>query len=141
MRDKEFKKHLHNCEQYVVHSRGEAVSPKYHPDIVLAWDNQYIIVEHESKPSRKTIVADVFKAALFLQGQKSGYIVIVLTPRGKSIHSYLRNVSECFYWLRERTNLTSVVFIHEEHYFQNGIPVQIGCTYFVENCITLSVVN
>jgi hypothetical protein len=139
MKDYEFKALKHCCNGYGIYSSGRAVEKGYSPDFVLSNKNEFIIIEHESEPNRKTIVADVFKAALFLQDDKSGILIIVLTPKGtSSFESYPKHVVNYFNWLKQRTNLREVYFIHPEHYYKEQIVLNIGESDFKQKSIALS---
>ena len=117
MKDSDFKILNHLCLGYSIYSKGKRIAKNYTPDFVLNKNDEYIILEHETTPNRKTIVANIFKASLFLQDNKSGYLIIVLTPKkGSSIKSYVNHCEEYFNWLKNRTNLKGIYFIHMDAY-------------------------
>lgn len=138
MTDSEFKILIHKCEGY----KNYRVRPVYSnssPDAILHNENDFIIIEHETEPNRKAVVADVFKAAYFLQGEKQGTLVIALTPKGKSsFESYPNHVIPYFQWLKERTNLTEVLFIHEKDYCLNGKVLEINGSEFKKKSTSLN---
>src|SRR6478672_10965578 len=122
MKDGEFKILNHFCQDYQVYSSGRNIEPSYSPDFVLNCNNSFIIFEHETEPNRKTIVANIFKAAYFLQNERNGRLVIVMTPkRGSSIISYPKHVLKYFRWLKPKTNLEDVIFIHQHDYVYNKV--------------------
>lgn len=97
MTDSEFKILNHRAKGFENFSDGKQVQKNYSPDFVLKCADEYILIEHETEPNRKTIVADVFKAAYFLQDKKQGTLVITLTPKGKSsFESYPNHVIPYF---------------------------------------------
>ncbi len=126
MKDADFKALNHCCNGFEIFSYGKAIQKNYSPDCVLKCRDEYVIVEHETEPNRKTIVADIFKAAYYLQDNKKGILIIVLTPKGtSSFESYLKHSLPYFKWLKERTNLQDVYFIHESEYFKDDIVLSI----------------
>lgn len=142
MTDQEFKRANHMCFGYSTFSRGTNIQHKYGPDVTLKNDtnkNDYIILEHETEPNRKTIVADLFKAAYFLQGERAGQLIVILTPKGESsFESYPEHVLTYYKWLRERTNLNNVYFILESKYVSNNDPIQLLSTEFLSISTSLN---
>ncbi len=133
MKDSEFKSSTHTCTGFTVFSTGREIEKNYSPDIVLVCANDFIIIEHETEPNRKTIVADIFKAAFFLQGKREGLLIIVMTPKGSSsFESYPRHVEKYVRWLIEKTNLKKVLFIHPDCYFNNGSILEINTEDFLQ---------
>jgi hypothetical protein len=101
------------------------------PDVSLKNKNNYILIEHESEPNRKTIVADLIKAAHFLQNDRTGILVIVMTPKGtSSLQSYPKHVQPYLVWVKDKTNLKEVYFLSEADYFQNGNILEINSKQF-----------
>lgn len=137
MRDAEFKKLKHSCNGYAPYERKK-LEDKYNPDYILVCCNKYILFEHETEPNRKTIVADIFKAAYFLSGSRRGILVIVMTPKGgSSFKSYHKHVLPYFKWLLDRTNLEDVIFVEEHLYFQDEIVLTILGETFAERSVSM----
>ena len=137
MKDLEFKALKHECRNFGLYSTGTAIERNYNPDSVLKYDDEFVIIEHETEPNRKTIIADIFKAAYFLQKEKKGILVIVLTPKGKSsFESYPKHCLPYFSWLKERTNLEDVYFVHEKKYFYEDKVLVIKGDDFEQNSIS-----
>jgi hypothetical protein len=138
MKDSDFKSLNHSCNGFACFSNGKSIQKNYSPDFVLKRQDEYLIIEHETEPNRKTIVADIFKAGYFLQGINRGILIIVLTPKGKSsFESYVNHSLSYFKWLTERTNLKDVFFIHESEYIKNNIVLTINCEEFQNLSISL----
>jgi hypothetical protein len=139
MKDREFKILKHYCKEYTVYSSGKNIEPNYSPDFVLKCDNSFLIFEHETEPNRKTIIANIYKAAYFLQNDRKGKLIIVMTPkRGSSLISYPKHVLKYYDWLKTRTNLENVIFIHQENYVYNQIVQSINDNHFLKNSISLN---
>ena len=139
MTDGEFKILNHSAKGFEKFSDGKQIQKNFSPDSVLKKDDEYILIEHETEPNRKTIVADVFKAAYFLQENKKGILVIAMTPKGKSsFESYPNHVIPYFQWLKQRTNLTEVFFIREKDYCLNGKALEINGAEFRKKCTSLN---
>jgi hypothetical protein len=120
MKDSEFKTISHSCDGYEKHTCGNAIQKNYSPDYVLKRGNEYIIIEHETEPNRKTIIADIFKAAFFLKDDYKGFLIIVMTPKGtSSFESYPKHALPYYKWLKDKTNLKEVIFVHESQYFKD----------------------
>lgn len=136
MKDADFKILNHNAKGYSKFSNGKEIESNYRPDYVLRKGNDYILIEHETEPNRKTIVADIIKAAHFLQGERKGYLVIVITPkRNSSLQSYPKHVNSYLVWVNDKTNLKEVYFISEADYFKNGNILEINSKQFNDLCI------
>ncbi len=113
-------------------SNGKSIYKNYIPDCVLKKENEYIILEHETEPNRKPILANILKAAVFLQNEKSEILINVITPKRKSsLKSYVNHSEEYFQWLKEKSNLKAVYFILMEDYCTNGI-IEINGKLFIE---------
>jgi hypothetical protein len=139
MKDEEFKVLPHACKDYELYSSGNAIQKNYSPDFVLKSTNKYILIEHETAPNRKTILADIFKAAYFLQKEKEGVLVIVMTPKGtSSFESYPKHSLPYFKWLKEKTNLKDVIFIHESHYYEGNVVLVIDDNDFMKKATSLN---
>lgn len=137
MKDKEFKALRHSCNGYQVY-KGKKFEGNYNPDFVLFCKSDYFLFEHETKPNRKTIVADVFKAAYYLTGERQGILVIVMTPKDKSsFKSYYKHVLPYFTWLKERTNLQDVIFVEEKRYYDGKTLLALLENDFNENSVSL----
>ena len=133
MKDADFKILSHYAKGYVKHSNGKTIEKNYSPDVSLKNQDRYILIEHESEPNRKTIVADMIKAAHFLQGNKTGILVIVLTPKGtSSLESYPKHIKQYLAWVKDKTNLKEVYFISETDYHQNDRVLKINSEKFNE---------
>lgn len=131
MKDAEFKKLAHKAKGYSKFSDGREIENNFSPDYVLSKDNDFILIEHETEPNRKTIVADMIKTAHFLQGEKTGSLVIVMTPkRNSSLQSYPNHIKPYLVWVSNKTNLKEVYFISEADYFQNGNILEINSEQF-----------
>lgn len=131
MKDAEFKIINHHAKGYSKFADGKEIENNYSPDYVLSKSNDFILIEHETEPNRKTIVADVIKAAHFLQGERTGSLVVVITPkRNSSLLSYPNHVKPYLVWVKDKTNLKEVYFISEADYFQNGNIVEINSQQF-----------
>ncbi len=142
MKDKEFKNFDHRSNGYSIHTRGTQIEAKYNPDAVLIKENNYLIIEHESQPNRKTIVADILKAAHFLQGERFGELIVVLKPKGKSsFKSYPKHVLSYFNWLKERTNLKNVYFVSFKDYKIGNVPIEILSAEFLKVATSLNSVK
>lgn len=138
MKDAEFKILKHYAKGYSKFSNGKEIENNYSPDFVLNKGNDFILIEHESEPNRKTIVADVIKAAHFLQNDRAGILVIVMTPKGiSSLKSYPNHVQPYLVWIADKTNLKEVYFISEADYFQNGNVLEINNKKFKELSIKI----
>lgn len=138
MKDKQFKTSNHFCEGYSIFSNGKSIHKNYTPDFVLKRDNEYVILEHENEPNRKTILANIFKAAVFLQNEKSGILIIVITPKRKSsFESYIHHSKDYFKWLKEKSNLEAVCFIKMDDYCQNNKVIEINGKLFVDKTVKL----
>lgn len=139
MRDNEFKVLVHSCKKYKKYSDGQTIQKNYSPDFSLKCGNKFIIIEHETEPNRKTIIADIFKAAYFLQEEKEGVLVIVMTPKGaSSFESYPKHVLPYYKWLKDKTNLLDVIFVHESHYYCNYVVLVINEPDFIKNSTSLN---
>lgn len=139
MTDREFKILNHRAKGFEDFSDGKQIQKYFSPDFVLKNSDEYILIEHETEPNRKTIVADVFKAAYFLQEKNTGTLVIVMTPKGESsFESYPNHVKPYFQWLKARTNLTEVLFIREKDYCPNGKSLEINGSEFKKKCTSLN---
>lgn len=92
MRDADFKILKYHSKGYSKFSDGKEIENIFSPDYVLSRDNDFILIEHETEPSRKTIVAVVIKAAHFLQGVRIGSLVIVMTPKRNSSMQFYPNL-------------------------------------------------
>ncbi|NQU35085.1 MAG: hypothetical protein HQ521_17810 [Bacteroidetes bacterium] len=133
MTDANFKSLKHHAPGYIKYSNGQEVEKNYSPDYVLIRDNSYILLEHESEPNRKTIVADMIKAAHFLQGEKVGILVIVLTPKRKSsLESYPKHIKKYFDWVGDKTNLEEIYFIRESDYQADNDIIEINSHRFID---------
>lgn len=131
MKDNEFKLLGHSSKGYSPFSHGCQIEKNYSPDFTLIKKNDYILLEHESEPNRKTIVADMFKAAHFLQGSKTGILVVVMTPKGKSsLESYPKHIQVYLNWIADKSNLKTVYFISETEYASNGQCISIDSDTF-----------
>ena len=131
MKDADFKSLKHQAKGYSKYSDGKEIENNFSPDYVLSKGNDFILIEHENQPNRKTILADIIKAAHFMQGERKGYLVIVITPKGKSsLHSYPNHVRPYLFWVNDKTNLKKVYFILEANYFQNGNILEINSKQF-----------
>jgi hypothetical protein len=131
MKDADFKLLKHHTKGYSKFSDGREIENNFSPDYVLSKVNDYILIEHETEPNRKTIVADVIKAAHFLQGERTGSLVIVMTPKRKStLQSYPNHVKPYLVWVKDKTNLKEVFFLSEADYFQNGNILEINSKQF-----------
>ncbi|MGK4568157.1 hypothetical protein [Flavobacterium sp. 3HN19-14] len=137
MRDSEFKIIDHTCLEYEVFSRGAEIEKNYSPDFSLKSKNNYIFIEHETDPNRKTIIADIFKAAYFLQNEKEGIVIIVLKPKS-SLTSYVKHVAKYCIWLQMKTNLKDVFFIDESKYYSNQVVLEIHSEKFIEHAISVN---
>lgn len=131
MKDADFKILKHYSKGFTKHSEGKTIEKNYSPDVSLKNKNNYILIEHETEPNRKTIVADVIKAAHFLQGIRTGILVVVMTPKGKSsLKSYPNHVKPYLIWVKDQTNLKEVYFLSEADYYQNGNILEINSKQF-----------
>jgi hypothetical protein len=131
MKDADFKILNHHAKGFTKHSEGKTIEKNYSPDVSLKNKNNYILIEHETEPNRKTIVADVIKAAHFLQNDRTGILVIVMTPKGNSsLQSYPNHVKPYLVWVKDKTNLKEVYFLSEADYFQNGNILEINSKRF-----------
>jgi hypothetical protein len=82
--DADLKLLLHSYKGYNIYSKGGTVEPGYKPDYVLNKGTGFIILESERSSSRKTFVGGMLKAAHFLQGERTGILVYVMTPKGNT---------------------------------------------------------
>lgn len=131
MKDADFKKLKHHAKGYSKFSDGKEVENNFSPDYVLNKGNDFILIEHETEPNRKTIVADVIKAAHFLQNDRTGILVIVMTPKRKSsLQSYPNHVKPYLVWVKDKTNLKEVYFLPKADYYQNGNILEINSKQF-----------
>lgn len=131
MKDADFKILKHHAKGFTKHSEGKTIEKNYSPDVSLKNKDKYILIEHETEPNRKTIVADVIKAAHFLQNDRTGILVIVMTPKGNSsLQSYPNHVKPYLVWVKDKTNLKEVYFLSEADYFQNGNILEINSKQF-----------
>lgn len=138
MTDAEFKKLNHSCPSFKFFNNGKKIEDYYSPDYVLNNGNKFILIEHENQPNRKTIVANIFKAGYFFQGNHSGILVIVLIPKGKSsFESYYWQCKKYFSWLKGKVNLEKVCFIRETDYIKNKAPIEINSREFLDKCLIL----
>ncbi|WP_281228756.1 hypothetical protein [Flavobacterium aquiphilum] len=139
MRDSEFKLLEHCCDGYLIFSKGEEIEKNYSPDFALNFNEEYILIEHEKQPNRKTIVADIFKAGYFLQNDRSGILIIIMIPKGKSsFESYIKHVLKYYKWIKSHTNLTDVYFVKENEYLKDGLTLKIKGNDFIKNSISLN---
>ncbi len=131
MKDADFKILQHHAKGYSKFCDGKKIENNFSPDFVLNKGKDFIIIEHESEPNRKTIVADMIKTAHFLQGERTGSLVIVMTPkRNSSLKSYPKHIKPYLVWIKNKTNLKDVYFISEADYFHNGIILEINSEQF-----------
>lgn len=137
MKDLDFKVINHTCQDYEIFSQGKEIEKNYSPDYSLRSGDKYIFIEHETDPNRKTILADIFKAAYYLQNKKEGIVVIVIKPKS-SLISYVKHVAKYCFWLQERSNLKNVFFIDQSLYFQNKIVLEINSDEFIRNSISVN---
>jgi hypothetical protein len=133
MNDREFKNLKHLAKGYRKHSDGGNIEKNYQPDFSLVNGEDFILLEHESEPNRKTILADMIKAAHFLQNDKTGILIIVMTPKGtSSLGSYPKHIQAYLDWIGDKTNLKTVYFIDETDYETNGQCITINSKLFTE---------
>ena len=138
MNDREFKDLKHLAKGYRNYSDGGNIEKNYQPDFSLLNGEDYILLEHESEPNRKTILADMIKAAHFLQGEKTGILVIVMTPkRRSSLESYPKHIQAYLDWIGDKTNLKTVYFIYESDYMTDKQCIAINSTLFTEVAIKI----
>lgn len=131
MKDADFKILKHHAKGYSKYSDGKEIENNFSPDYVLSKGDDFILIEHETEPNRKTIVADVIKAAHFLQNDRTGILVIVMTPKGtSSLKSYPNHVKPYLIWIKDKTNLKEVCFLSEADYYQNGNILEINSKQF-----------
>lgn len=142
MKDGAFKGLKHSANGYNKFSDGKLIEKNYSPDFVLNKDDDYILIEHESQPNRKTIIGDLVKAAHFLVEKKTGILVIVITPKGESsLVSYSKHIRQYFNWLADKTNLRRVYFIHESEYEKNGECLPINSKEFDEKALKVEIIE
>ena len=138
MNDKKFKGLNHFCIDYTNYSKGEQIEKNYSPDFVLKKGTDFIILEHETEPNRKTILANIFKAAHFLQKEKTGKLIIVMNPkRGSSMKSYIKHSKKYFEWIKDFSNIEQVYFLEKVKYFQDETVLEIGSADFFQNSLAL----
>ena len=138
MKDADFKILAHKAKGFSKHSEGKTIEKNYSPDVSLIRNNEFILIEHESQPNRKTIVADMIKAAHFLRNDRNGILVIVMTPKGtSSLESYPKHIIQYLIWVKDKTNLREVYFISEADYFQNGNTIEINSKQFSDLSIKI----
>lgn len=118
IKDREFKKLLHECKGYSMHSNGNAVEEGYKPDYTMRMGNDFIILESENSSSRKTFVGGMLKAAHFLQGERTGSLVFVIVPRRNTkAMTIALHLKKYFSWISEKTNLKEIYVIEASHYY------------------------
>lgn len=118
--DKLFKALLHNCEGYTMFATGGALAPGYKPD-VLKNDNDFIILESELSTSRKTFIGGMIKAAYFLQGDKTGTLVYIMTlKKNTTAASIAAQLKTYLQWIVDKTNLRDVYVIEHSQYYASG---------------------
>lgn len=132
IKDSQFKSLDHYCEGYSVFSRGGEVEKGYQPDFTLKRNNAYIILESENATSRKHLLGDMIKAAHFLQGDKDGFLVIVMTPKkNTTLNQISKHLKMYFTWIQDKTNLSKVYIIDSKDYLKNDLPIPISSEDFL----------
>ncbi|MFX1708107.1 hypothetical protein PV783_29355 [Chitinophaga sp. CC14] len=125
--DKLFKSLAHSCEGYEKFLNGNTIEPGYKPDYVLRKGTDFIILESENSSSRKTFVGGLIKAAHFLQGERTGILVFIIVPKVNAKASTIAShLGTYFSWVKEKTNLRSVLVIEAGHYYNESIVLKIG---------------
>lgn len=129
--DQLFKALKHTCKGYETFLKGATLESGYKPDFVLKCGNEYIILESENSSSRKTFVGALTKAAHFLQGERTGTLVLVIVPKkntkASSIAKHLKNY---FIWIKSISNIKEVYVIDAKEYLVNEKVIIIGCKNF-----------
>ena len=80
----------------------------------------------------------MIKAAHFLQAEKTGILVIVMTPkRNSSLDSYPKHIEKYFNWIKDKTNLKEIYFIDESNYSNSKGVQEIGSKIFKSQCLNI----
>lgn len=117
--DSLFKKLPHFSCGFKFFSAGTILHKGYKPDYVLRNGNKYILLESENNTNRKMFIGCVMKAAFFLQGEKSGELVIVLHEHSNTtVEQIYEHIKPYFYWIKDNgiTNLERIVIISDNDY-------------------------
>lgn len=118
IRDKQFKNLGHTYEDYAILTTGGELEKGYKPDFVLNKNEEYIILESENSTSRKHILGGMIKAAHYLQGDRKGILVIVLTPKDNTtVDQISHHLKLYFDWIKDKTNLSKVFVINSKDYW------------------------
>lgn len=134
--DKIFKSIVHCCDGFEKFSNGQQVEKGYKPDFVLRKGNEYIIFESENSSSRKMYVGGMLKAAHFLQNQKTGILIFVITPKvNTKVSSIANHLKPYFDWIKDKTNLYGVYVIGAKGYYIEGQPLSICSDEFINSAI------
>ncbi|WP_041258208.1 hypothetical protein [Fibrella aestuarina] len=121
IRDKVFKTLLHSHSGYKILYTGQELEAGYKPDCVLVKDSDYIILESEGATNRKVYVGGMVKAAHFLQNDRSGKLIFVLSPtKNTKSETIARHLKPYLNWLDGKTNLRDVYVIDDDKYYSEA---------------------
>lgn len=117
--DSAFKGLFHSYQGYGKFSDGAEIMEGYKPDYVLKKDNQYVILESENNTNRKMFVGCLMKAAYFLCGENTGFLVIVLHEHDNTtLEQIWKHLVPYFQWVKRGglTNMEKVYLIKDKDY-------------------------
>ncbi len=117
--DSAFKGLSHSYQGYGKFSNGTEIMEGYKPDYVLKEGNRYVILESENNTNRKMFVGCLMKAAYFLRGENTGFLVIVLHEHDNtSLEQIWKHLVLYFQWIKKGglTNMEKVYLIKDEDY-------------------------
>lgn len=117
--DSAFKGLSHSYQGYGKFSDGTEIMEGYKPDYVLKEGNRYVILESENNTNRKMFVGCLMKAAYFLRGENTGFLVIVLHEHDNtSLEQIWKHLVLYFQWIKKGglTNMEKVYLIKDEDY-------------------------
>lgn len=117
--DSAFKGLSHSYQGYGKFSDGTEIMEGYKPDYVLKEGNRYVILESENNTNRKMFVGCLMKAAYFLCGENTGFLVIVLHEHDNTtLEQIWKHLVPYFQWIKKGglTNMEKVYLIKDEDY-------------------------
>lgn len=121
--DSLFKELSHSYQGYEEFSNGSGIMEGYKPDYVLKEGNRYVILESENNTNRKMFVGCLMKAAYFLRGENTGFLVTVLHEHDNTtLEQIWKHLVPYFQWIKKGglTNMEKVYLIKDEDYQVEG---------------------
>ncbi len=138
--DKLFKQLTHSSKGYRMLYNGNVLEKGYKPDYVLQKQNDYIILESENGPSRKTFVGGLIKAAHYLQGERTGKLIFIMIPKkNTTVSSIANHLIPYLKWIQNKTNLREVFVVEANSYYNDGILIKLDGKDFKKCAIKVEI--